>query len=207
MFSRGRGAPRNASLRRLQFRRLHSPRPSPYRPTGAPAHHTGPGPAGRCRRRRRRGSAGAGGAGPRSSTRVAVAVSGWSSSPTRTMSWATIGRSSPGRASGDDAGAGQHRTGPVRGRGEGEVHRQRVPERRIGELEARIDVLQDLRPGIVGPRLRAAWPVDDVHADQFVEADRAAARRGVRHRDPRIGFELPQAHGVRAGRAAPLDWL
>ena len=105
----------------------------------------------------------------------------------------------PGVASGDDAGTGQHRSGPVRGRGEREVHRQRVPERRIGEFKARIDGPQDPRPGIVGPRLRPARPVDDVHLGQFVEADCAGPRRGMRRRDPYIGFELAEAHGIERG--------
>jgi len=74
-----------------------------------------------------------------------------------------------------------------------------VPERRIGEFEARIDGPQDPRPGIVGTRLRPARPVDDVHPDQFVEVNRAAARCGVRRGDPYIGFELAEAHGIERG--------
>ena len=60
----------------------------------------------------------------------------------------------PGPGPGDGGGAGQHRGGPVAGRGEGESHGQRVPERRMGEFKARIHGPQDPRPGIVGPSRR-----------------------------------------------------
>src|SRR5271165_7036675 len=102
----------------------------------------------------------------------------------------------PGPGPGEDAGAGQYGGRPVPGRGEGESHGQRMPERRIGELEVRIHGPQNRGPGVVSPRLAAARPVDDVHADDLVEADACATCRWVRGRDPYVGLELPQAHDV-----------
>ena len=99
-------------------------------------------------------------------------------------------------APGDDARAGQHRGGPVRDRGEGQGHRQRVPERRIGELKARIHRPQDPRPGIIDPRVQATRPVDDLYAGQLGQADRAATRCRVSRRNPHVRFEISQAHGV-----------
>ena len=105
----------------------------------------------------------------------------------------------PGPDPGDDTGAGQHGGRPVPGRGEGEHHGQRMPEGRIGELEARIHGPQSRRPGLVSRRLGAARPVDDVHADHLVEADAPAPCRRVGGRDPHVGLELPEAHDVERG--------
>jgi hypothetical protein len=108
-----------------------------------------------------------------------------------------------GPASGDELGAGQHRGGPVRGRGESEVHLQRVPQRRVAEFEARVHGPQDPRPAVVGSRLRAARPVDDVHAGQIAEADHPAARRRVPRSNPHVGFEFAEAHRIERGGQRP----
>ena len=105
----------------------------------------------------------------------------------------------PGLASGNDAGAGQHGGGPVRGRGEGQSHRQRMPHGGTGEFEARIHRAQHPRPGVINSGVQAARPVDDDHPGQLAQADRPAARRRVRRGDPHIGLELPQAHDLERG--------
>ncbi len=84
----------------------------------------------------------------------------------------------PGLAACGDGRAGQDGGGPVPGRGQGQGHGQRVPEGRVGELEARVDCLHRRGPGVVDAWLRPARPVDDLQGGQFLQADGAAAGRG-----------------------------
>src|SRR5215831_16451222 len=58
--------------------------------------------------------------------------------------------------------SGQDRGRPAGGGCEGEGHRQRVPERRIGEVETRVAGPHDLQPGVVGAAAGSARAVDDV---------------------------------------------
>jgi hypothetical protein len=82
-----------------------------------------------------------------------------------------------GRGSGDDGGAGEHRGGPTGGRGEGKHYWQRVPHRRVGELEPRVRRPQRLQPGVVGSEAGAARSVDDVQAGQLVQVPMICSSR------------------------------
>ena len=131
-------------------------------------------------------------------TRPAVAVSGWCSRRTGTMSLVSAAVPGPG-----SPGAPVTCRGPVstavgrarRGR-EGERHGQRPPERRIDELESRVGGPKRRQPGRVCPGPDAARPVDDVHAGQLVQAHDPAACRRVQGRDPHLGFEGSEVHDV-----------
>jgi len=100
----------------------------------------------------------------------------------------------------DDGGRpGQDRGRPVPSRGERQGQRQGGPERRIGEPEPRINHLQRGGPRVICAGIRAARPVDDVHARQFLQADGAAARRVMGRRDPYLWLELAHDHRIQRG--------
>ena len=86
----------------------------------------------------------------------------------------------PGLGACGDGRPGQHGGRPVPGRGQG--------------LEARVDGLHGRAPGVVGAWLRAARPVNDLQGGQFLQADGAAAGRGVGGRHPHLRLELSDGH-------------
>ena len=53
--------------------------------------------------------------------------------------------------------ASQHRGGPATGCCERQSHRERLAERRLGEIEVRVVRPQDRQPAVVGP-VTGAWP-------------------------------------------------
>jgi hypothetical protein len=96
--------------------------------------------------------------------------------------------------------ASQHGGGPTGGRGEVDGQRKGRGERLAGEFELGIHGPQDREPGVVDSRACVAWPVHDVQTGQFCQGDDLPAGRRVGRRDPRVGFEVSEAHDVQGGR-------